>query len=93
MERYKTENTYKLQHYLFKIKHDDMPLDILQEITEFSQATRYTFDIHNKILLLQVQHQIDKLFKKRDGIYNLNRIIDVCTKIDLTNEKLDVVLN
>ena len=45
-----------------------------------------------KILLYEVQLEINSIFRKKNEKFNMNRIIDICSTIDRTNYHIDEIL-
>ena len=41
-----------------------------------------------KVLMLELQYEIEKKFVKREAQLNLSNVIDICTKVEIANENL-----
>ena len=93
MEQNKRESGFRLQSLLFRLRHSELTLPLLNEVSAFWRELGDGLNLDARVRLLELKREIEERFAKREQQLNLSQVVEVCTQIEGANARLEEALS
>ena len=93
MEQNKQESAFRLQSLLFRLRHSELTLQLLNEVSAFSRELGDDLNLETRVRLLELKREIEERFAKREQQLSLSQVVEVCARIEGANAHLEEALS
>lgn len=93
VEQNKQESGFRLQGLLFRLRHSDLTLNLLHEVSAFPRELGDGLSLEARVRLLEMSREVEERFVKREQQLNLGQVVEVCARIEGANARLEESLS